>query len=88
MLKNFNKEYLYIPLVLSLSAIFACAETSQPKNPYLKEFSKSGELKVKFPTLPGREWPMSLISYPVEFSASGIKAENLKLTGTPWPSPD
>ena len=82
MLKNFNKEHLYIPLVLSLSAIFACAETSQPKNPYLKEFSKSGELKVKFPTLPGREWPMSLISYPVEFSASGIKAENLKLTGT------
>jgi hypothetical protein len=81
MLKNLNKEHLYIPLVFSLSAIFACAETSQPKNPYLKEFSESGKLKVQFPTLPGREWPMSLISYPVEFSAPGIKAENLKLTG-------
>ena len=80
MLKNLNKQHLCIPLVFSLSAIFACAETSQPKNPYLKEFSESGELKVQFPTLSGREWPMSLISYPVEFSAPGIKAENLKLT--------
>ena len=79
MLKNFTKETLYISLFFSLSAIFACAETSQPKNPYLKEFAESGQLKIQFPSFPEREWPMSLISYPVEFSALGIKAENLKL---------
>ena len=82
MLKNFTKEQLYISLFFSLSAIFACAETSQPKNPYLKEFSESSKLKIQFPSFPEREWPMSLVSYPVEFSVPGITAENLKLTGT------
>ncbi len=82
MLKNFTKKQLYISLFFSLSAIFACAETSQPKNPYLKEFSESGKLNIQFPKFPEREWPMSLISYPVEFSEPGIKAENLKLTDT------
>ena len=81
MLKKFTKERLYISLFFSLSAILACAETSQPKNPYLKEFSESGELKIQFPNFPDREWPMTLISYPVEFSAPGTTAENLKLTG-------
>ncbi|MEC9328009.1 MAG: hypothetical protein VYC63_08830, partial [Verrucomicrobiota bacterium] len=80
MQKNFKKEYLYISFFFFLSVIFVCAETSQPKNPYLKEFSESGELKIQFSDFAEREWPMSLVSYSVEFSASGIKSDNLKLT--------
>ncbi len=82
MLKKFTKERLYISLFFSLSAIFACAETSQPKNRYLKEFSESARLKIQFPNFPDREWPMTLISYPIEFSTPGATAENLKLTNT------
>ena len=80
MQKNFKKEYLYISFFFSLSVIIACAETSQPKNPYLKEFPESGELKIQFSDFTEHEWPMSLVRYPVEFSASGIKSDNLKLT--------
>ena len=62
MQKNFKKEYLYISFFFSLSVIIACAETSQPKNPYLKEFPESGELKIQFSDFTEHEWPMTNVA--------------------------
>ena len=55
------------------------ADTSQPKNPYLKEFAKNGALEIRIPTFINRGWKESLVTYAIEFKGANLKEEDLIL---------
>ena len=71
-----------IIFIFNISLLNIFAVTSQPKNPYLKEFSENGELLITIPTFSKKNWEKSLITYPIEFTAKNIKESDLILHDT------
>jgi len=71
-----------IIFIFNISLLNIFAVTSQPKNPYLKEFSENGELLITIPAFSKKNWEKSLITYPIEFTAKNIKESDLILHDT------
>ena len=73
------KLSLLVILFFTFAISQSRAGTSQPKNPYLKEFAKNGALEIRIPTFINRGWKESLVTYAIEFKGANLKEEDLIL---------
>ena len=76
------KTLQIIIFLLITSLVNLSAATSQPKNPYLKEFSESGELLIEIPNFSEKSWERSLVTYPIEFNSANLRERDLILQNT------